>query len=360
MNEVIQEAYTRLKAGQDVVLSVIYQKTGSSPREWGTMMLVGSEGILAGTLGGGKMEYLAIEHSKEMLGHGVSEIKDDKLAPIWGTNVIYNMTDSDASNTGMVCGGINKVHFTYLDHTSKQINECLERIASYEGETPAYLIFVEADDDVYGFTALIDGKLYGCGSGLIGPDDTKLLTEAAQVNRTCDQVLSGVDETALIVPLRQKPRVLIFGGGHVSRALTVALAPLDFEVHLYEDRPEFCKPEDFALGTHCKVVAMEDLEAEIKTRAQDYIVVITRGHAFDFTVVNAFLDKPHCYIGSIGSTRKATILRRRLKNEGGYSEEKISEVFCPVGLPLGNDTPAEIAISIAAQILQVKTELTGE
>lgn len=342
MHDTLTQARDLMDCGVDSVLAFITDKTGSSPRQRGASMLVTAKGLQAGTIGGGAIEHLAIQRSLEHLSHRT------------GGNELYNMTMSEASNTGMVCGGTNNVHFTFLPAHDAALQDLLTQALASYGKPGSYLVFDLGDSDEYGVSLLSDGVLHGPLAGAFEQEAYTRLLDAA-TTRTHVKKCSVAGRPFLAVALLNPPKVHIFGGGHVSRALTVALAPLDFEVHVYEDRPEFILEKDFAYGTHTHLIDFERLEEEVAVQASDYLVVCTRGHAFDLKVVDTFLEKEWTYLGAIGSRNKARTMRQNLL-KAGHAQERIDRLYCPIGLPVGDDTPPEIAISIAAQIIQVKSE----
>lgn len=145
-------------------------------------------------------------------------------------------------------------------------------------------------------------------------------------------------------------RVLLFGAGHVARALAALLPALEFEYWVVDDRPEFAVEEAFpgAAGVLCEemAAAVERLEPT----EEDLIVIMTRGHEHDYEVLHKALTTPAGYIGLMGSRRKIAMTRQRLEEEG-FAPEQFDRVSTPIGLSIGAETPAEIAVSVAAQLI---------
>lgn len=145
-------------------------------------------------------------------------------------------------------------------------------------------------------------------------------------------------------------QIAIFGAGHVSQALVRVLAGLDCRVHVFDTRPEMLSalPESSRIRGHL-VEPLEDAVEKIPGGA--FVVVMTQGHRTDKPVLERILKtRPFPYLGVIGSASKAAVLRRELGG-AGIADPAFR---CPIGLPLGKDTPAEIAISIVAEMLQVR------
>lgn len=148
-----------------------------------------------------------------------------------------------------------------------------------------------------------------------------------------------------------KPTLIICGGGHVSLELVRVASRLDFYVRVIDDRPEFANKERFALADEVICDSFEHLGQYMESDA--YYIVVTRGHMADYQCVKTILHSAYRYVGMIGSKIKVRQTFERLKQEG-VSETKIDSVHAPIGLPIKAVTPAEIAISIMAEIILEK------
>lgn len=146
----------------------------------------------------------------------------------------------------------------------------------------------------------------------------------------------------------------IFGAGHVGLALEPVLRYVNFQTVVLDDREDYANRERFPQADEVKVIsdfqhAFEGLELNNNS----YIVIVTRGHAGDYDVLKDALKQPSAYVGMIGSKRKNAVLFDKLREEG-YSEEDIARIHAPIGLPIQAETPEEIAISITAEMIQVR------
>lgn len=149
----------------------------------------------------------------------------------------------------------------------------------------------------------------------------------------------------------------IFGGGHVAYALEPILRHVDFRTVVIDDREEYANPERYPHADRTIVVdSFDDAFADIETDEDSYIIIVTRGHRGDLQVLRESLKQEYAYLGMIGSKRKNALLYETLMKEG-VSEEKLAEVHAPIGLKIGSETPEEIAISIVAEIIQVRSQL---
>jgi xanthine dehydrogenase accessory factor len=147
--------------------------------------------------------------------------------------------------------------------------------------------------------------------------------------------------------------IAIFGAGHVAQALVRILAGLSCRVSVFDTRPEMLSQLTQASNVKARLIEpLEDGVREIPEGA--FVVVMTQGHRTDKPVLERILKtRSFPYLGAIGSASKAAVLRRELRESG--VEGDLAQAFrCPIGLPLGKDTPEEIAISIAAEMLEVR------
>lgn len=170
---------------------------------------------------------------------------------------------------------------------------------------------------------------------------------------------ASVEEAARRTAGTGAGRVLVFGAGHVARALAALLPALEFEYWVVDDRPEFAVPEAFpgAAGVLC--TDMADAFARLQPDAEDLVVIMTRGHEHDYEVLHRALTTPAGYIGLMGSRRKIAMTRQKLEEEG-FGPEQFARVSTPIGLAIGAETPEEIAVSVAAQLIAWRAEHRGQ
>lgn len=145
--------------------------------------------------------------------------------------------------------------------------------------------------------------------------------------------------------------VYIFGGGHVAQELVPVLAHLNFPCVVFDDRPEFSNKEVFPDAKECIVGDFETILDFIEIKETDFVCIMTRGHQFDYLVEKQILKTPASYIGVMGSRSKTKIIREKLLADG-FREEEVSRLKSPIGLDIKVETPAEIAISIAGELIQ--------
>lgn len=151
-------------------------------------------------------------------------------------------------------------------------------------------------------------------------------------------------------------RLILCGAGHVSHALAQMAALLDFELCVLDDRPEFADPARFPTGAQVLACPFDEGLTRLGSRPDDFFCILTRGHVWDRACLAQILKGRFTYVGMIGSRRKVAVTMEALAVEG-YSEEQLAAVHAPIGLTLGGQTPAEVAVEIAAQLVQVRAEL---
>ncbi|NLB29284.1 MAG: XdhC/CoxF family protein [Clostridiales bacterium] len=157
-------------------------------------------------------------------------------------------------------------------------------------------------------------------------------------------------------PLNPSGFVYIFGGGHVGRALVETLKRIDFECIIFDDRARYADPAEHPLAVRTIHGDYTDISKDVRFTEADYIIIVTHGHHFDYEVLAQTLDSPAKYVGCMGSRRKTAIIKERLKNEAGVSEANIDRLHSPIGFKIGAETPEELAISIAAQLIEFRAK----
>ena len=145
-------------------------------------------------------------------------------------------------------------------------------------------------------------------------------------------------------------RVYIFGGGHVSQALVPALTAVEFRCVVLEDRAEFCRPELFPGVEKVLLIDNSRVADFVELTKEDWVVIMTRGHKDDLLIQSQVMKAPVRYIGVIGSRQKTAAVTAKLRDMG-FSDADFQKVWAPIGLPIRSETPAEIAVSITAQLI---------
>ena len=150
--------------------------------------------------------------------------------------------------------------------------------------------------------------------------------------------------------------LLIIGGGHVGQALAAQASLVGFEIVVIEDRPEFARTRLFPKDVKICCGQIPDEITSFPVDRSTFIVLVTRGHQQDSAALRACIRRPAAYIGMIGSRRKIPLLRRQFLQNDWASPEEFDRIHAPIGIDIGAITPAEIAVSIVAQLISVRRE----
>lgn len=210
---------------------------------------------------------------------------------------------------------------------------------------------------------LDDGSLFGTVGG--GAIEKTVVDEARTLLTTGGHKLirqtlkdmgmyCGGGMTVYLETLNPPSRLCIFGGGHIGRDLANISKSIGFHVTVIDNREEVANPDHHpdADVIICKdyTAALEGLNFSENT----YIVILTHKHVHDYEVLEYCIEKPHRYLGMIGSKRKVATCLAQLR-EKGITEDVINTIHSPIGLKIGGNTPAEIAVSIAAELISVRS-----
>lgn len=342
-------------AGRPFAVATVVRTHGSTPQTIGAKLVVTADEAERpfGTLGGGCVEADAILAAREALATGERSLRE------------YQLTEELAWNTGLVCGGTMWILAERGDQATtfdgRSLLPDLSRAAS-GGPPLAVVTRLRKEGRRYAFDGRLavrpDGQIVG---SLGGPLADRRAAEAAvaELDKGPSRLIEPDEAHELLIePVTGRPRIIIAGGGHVSRAIARQARLLDFDVTVLEDRPAFADPERFDGAT----VLMGDVAETIgglEFGAQDFLVVATRGHKMDADCVLAAAKTNARYIGLLGSRRKTVLIAEMLR-EHGIGDDRVAAIHAPVGLDLGGRTPAEIALAILAEVTQLRYEGTGK
>ena len=326
MRELLRTMKARLMAGEDLVMATVTASSGAVPRGAGARMLVGCEGRIYGTIGGG-----AVEHKAVLIAFDVLKNKSS-------CKQSFNLNQDDVQKLGMICGGACSVFFHYIPGNDAHAIALAEEAERY---------FAECKDLWMISDIAADGKLSLADKTC--EDMTELLTR--KPNRV---MKDGKD--LFIEKISSAGYVYVFGGGHVAQELVPVLSKVGFRCIVMDDREEFTQAELFQTAEKIILGDFYHVLDYCPIGEEDYVCIMTRGHAYDTVLQAQVLKCRPCYCGVIGSRSKAAGVRKVLKEEYGLSDEELDLVTTPIGLSIKSETPAEIAISIAAQMILHRAE----
>jgi len=251
-----------------------------------------------------------------------------------------------------------------MEDIYKAITEILQRgeraslatIVSKQGSTPAPIgskMLVLLDGNIIGTVGGggIEAEIYHIAKEVIKENSPRLVSFDLNEN---DSICGG-KISVFIEPIVASEKVYIFGAGHIGFYLSKMAVMTDFKVIVIDDREEYANLERFP-EAH-KIIALNFKDAFEKMEIDDnsFIVIITRGHACDEQVLEWACGIKTRYIGMIGSKAKIQQLFSNLRQKG-VDDQRLAEVHAPIGLDIGSETPAEIAVSILAEIIQVRRQ----
>lgn len=315
-----QFIYKRLQQQMPVMLLYVLESKGSSPGRVGFAMAVDAQGHLEGSVGGGIMEHKFVELAREKLCAGAATIQVRRQV---------HRKEAPRHQSGMICSGEQTL-----------------------------LLYALQAADLLPVRQLLGSLAAGC-NGLLEFSPAGLRFSAETLP---DQDYFFAFESEQNWLYREKTgytrHLHLVGGGHCALALSQLVHRLDFCLHLYEDRPTL---NTFLKNTYVQekrvVSSYEELAGLVPAGQDQYVVIMTFGYRTDDLALRALLPKFFRFLGVLGSQRKINKLFDTYRQEG-IAPECLSRVYAPVGLPINSQTPAEIAVSIAAQLIKVKNQAT--
>lgn len=337
MRQLLQKMSAELQNGGDAVLVTVIASSGATPRGAGARMLITAQGRAAGTIGGG-----AVEHRAHEIANGVLKSRQSQTQA-------FTLTREDVNNLGMICGGAVTIYFHFIPAGDETV---LALLAEAERR-------FEAGSDLWLVTE-IDGAgalgLYTKDAGFQFLDVPEELRDAL---RSKPRTVTVGERKFYVEKLASASTVYVFGCGHVGQALVPVLENIGFRCVALDDRADFANRDRFPDAADVKVIDLDRISDAVTITADDYVCVMTRGHMFDTIVQAQALRTPCCYIGVIGSRHKKAGVFQKLRDMG-FNDADLERITTPIGLDIAAETPAEIAISIAAQLIQLRASRNSE
>ena len=258
MEQMLKAMECRLLAGEALVLVTVTASSGATPRGAGARMLVGKNGRICGTIGGGAVEYRSEQIALQVLEKKVSGQQD------------FSLTREDVQNLGMICGGDVNVFFHYIPEGDPE-NLALVMEAQRLFETGEALWLIS---DISSGGEL---SLYTRNGGVFGKNVPDWVL--SQLPRQPKLLQQGT-ESYCVEQIHGSGRVYIFGCGHVSQELEPVLTHVGFRCVVMDDREEFARRELFPTAEEVKLVDFRNIADFVTIGEEDYVCIMTRGHAF--------------------------------------------------------------------------------
>ena len=320
MNKQLLDAIAaELAEGNGCMLATVLSRRGSAPRGIGTSMVVACAGNQTGTVGGGFLEH---------------RVKQDALILLPKLESAIRAYDIHADEKNVYSGGVTILFRAFAGVEGRKLIVQIED--AFANRNEAYFV-----------CQLKNGT----------PQESSVLSES-ELRETCgincppeQPVLTEGEPAWLIEPLRELPRVILFGGGHVAQCMARQLDLLDYRVWVVEDREAFAKEELFPSAERVLLCNYGNVEPQLNITSRDHAIVMSRGHETDYQILRWLLRSKADYIGCIGSRKKIALTKERLRADG-LDEAQIARLHAPIGLAICAQTPAEIAVSVAAELIQ--------
>lgn len=310
-----EDIQKELEHGHAVCLMCVMQSHGSSPGRHGFKQFVTAEGKMKGSIGGGVMEQKLIEYAKVLL-------NENHTKPLLKIQV--HKTNIEKNKSGMICSGEQTIAFYFLHKINLPVIELIIRTLS--GTNAAWLIM-----DATGFR----------------------LSQNANTELDFRFDLQDNGEWLYTERLNNLPMVCIIGGGHVSLALSKCMSQLDFSVVVFDDRKNLNTMDENDFAKKIYVDSYDLIEQYMPSGDHYFVVVMTTGYRSDFVVLNKLMHRNFRYLGMLGSREKVKRLFSELITNGIHDDD-LKKIHAPIGVMINSKTPAEIAISIAAEIISIK------
>ena len=306
---VLTDALAWHQAGHGVTLVTLVETWGSAPRPPGALLAIRDDGVISGSVSGGCVEDDLIARTRAAPCHTALP-----------TLVSYGVTQEEASRFGLPCGGTLRLVQEPLQDTT-WVRAVLERTAAHQ---------------LVSRTLTLATGAVTLGDGTRG--------QAMQFD--------GATLTTLFGP---RWRLLLIGAGQLSQAVATLAAALDFEVLVCDPREEYAHTIAAALPNVQRLEGMpDDVVRALHADAHTAIVALTHDPKLDDMALLEALGSDAFYVGALGSQRNQQARKKRLAEHFDVPAEQLARLHGPVGLALGARTPAEIAIAIWAEIIQVK------
>lgn len=331
---------------ESFALATILDKSGSAPREKGTKMIIKKDLSIIGTVGGGIFEALTIKLANRVIINKSSVVEE------------FNLSNEGAASIGMICGGKLKVLVEYIDGEGSDAADIYKKVFELEEKGVSFYLISKINKDSLG-----QGESYKwicTETDFYGEEEDSVQEVFKKVRENFKELaintIATNDKEYFIEPVLNFETVYIFGAGHISQKLAEITKLVDFKTVILDDRAEFANRSRFKTADEIIIIpSFNNLLDKIKINKQSYAVIVTRGHAYDKEVLAQVLKTNAKYVGMIGSRNKIKITYNRLLEEG-YTSEDLARVYAPIGLSISAQTPEEIAVSIAAELIKVRRE----
>ena len=331
MKNIYSNLVTEPEKNKPIALATLLDTRGSVPQVRGASAIFSDAGLIAGTLGGGVLEADASKRAIEIIKHCSSDIYE------------FDLNAEITSKEAAICGGSAIILIDACLEEGRKVFHAMEK-SIQNGRSGVLFTSIARQKGI-----IIERQWFESASGEYHQEMMQCLED-----RKCLYIETS-DGTALFFePIFPLPGLIIAGAGHIGRALAHLANLIDFEVTVIDDRSEYANSHNIPDADHLVIDNIGMALRRMPKTPDTYIVIVTRGHKDDGEALRACLDDDVAYIGMIGSKRKIRLMRDEFISQGWATASQFDRVHAPVGLEIGSKTVQEIAVSICAQLVQVR------
>lgn len=316
-----QLIHKSLQEAVPVMLLYVLESKGSSPGRQGFFMAVNATGEMKGSIGGGIMEHKLVELGKEQLKNIQQGTRNSEQGMI--RHQVHDKA-VETNQSGMICSGEQTI-----------------------------LLYPAAAKDISTIQNIIRSlEQYKNGTLVLSPGS--IVFDEMIPSKDFDYTYQSEENWLYKEKTGYKNQLFIIGGGHCALALSRLMREMDFYIALYEDRDGLNTVEQNEFAH--EIIIVDDYTAlsyHIASGRNQFVVIMTFGYRTDDIALRSLLDKTFSYIGVLGSKKKMEKLFTAYRSDG-IAEEVLQRIHTPIGLDISSQTPEEIAVSIAAEIIKVK------
>ncbi|MEJ2725515.1 MAG: XdhC family protein, partial [Deltaproteobacteria bacterium] len=332
MEDLYPQILESMKEHRFVVLATIIKLVGSGPREAGTKVLIMEDGSFTGTVGGGLLEAQVLGGAEKVFARALPE------------RIHFTLSGKDVAETDMLCGGDTEVFLEPLSPEDSGVVKIFKRVLDIQKRGGSGLLVTVLDPERWEKGRIPKGFLEPDGTRIgslkameevgrkLGADMPELMKRRKPSLMTWEGDV-GPGEV-FVEPILSDPVLYVFGAGHVSSQIVPLASHVGFKVVVIDDRPDFADPQKFPGAAEVHARLLDGVVQELPVGESSYMVIVTRGHIHDMTVLAQCLKTDAAYIGMIGSRRKIGMIYDRLLEEG-FSQEDLQRVHAPIGLEIG-------------------------
>jgi len=343
VKSIFHKLLTELENNRQPVLASIIGTKGSTPQVPGASALFLESGLLTGTLGGGILEGDASRKAAEVIEKGSSLLYQ------------YNLDADFSSDKGAICGGSAILLLDADPGKQMEVFRDLERSVG-NGKSGVLATVIKGKVKAKIERSWFEEGLQKRNAILNEWEEISDEMASSLEKGICIYIKRSDSNSVFLEPVYPLPKLIIAGAGHIGKALAHMANLLDFEVTVIDDRPEYANVQNIPDADHIIVNPIGKALQKIPKTGDTYLVIVTRGHSDDADALRACIDSDVPYIGMIGSRNKIRIMRDNFISEGWATKSRFDRVHAPVGLEIGSKTVQEIAVSICAQLIQVRNE----